>query len=197
VLQVQVLLAVRFTLGLLLAASSIGKLIHIARFANTLRGLGVRRRFTLPLALIFTITEGCLSVLLLGGAWTVPIALAAVSLFALFGAVSLWAARYRPGVPCSCFGVTQEVLGLRTASRAAALLALSLLYLALIVVAGQDRASVETVFSAGLMALGVILLSRWIMFLPTLVSLIEHRRQGAAVLDLLEFERHPATQVVQ
>jgi methylamine utilization protein MauE len=123
-----VVLAVVLSSTMLYAAAS--KLATPWNLKKTLDALGLSS-LAWPLAAALITVEAATGMGTAVGAVTPVVAVAAIGLLVLFAAAGIWARLGRISASCSCFGVGQSKLGLRTAGRA---LLLALGYAAYLVI---------------------------------------------------------------
>ena len=121
-------LAVVLGSTMLYAAAS--KLATPWNLKKTLDGLGLDA-ISWPLAGAVIAVEASIGLLTAVAAVVPAVSIAAVTLLALFAAAGVWARLGRLSVSCSCFGVSQSKLGLKTAARAGLLAVGYLAYAAL------------------------------------------------------------------
>jgi hypothetical protein len=107
-------------LGSTMFYASASKLATPWNLKKTLDALGLSR-VAWPLAAALITVEAAIGIGTAVGAAIPVVAVAAIGLLVLFAAAGIWARLGRISASCSCFGVRQSKLGLRTAGRAALL----------------------------------------------------------------------------
>jgi uncharacterized membrane protein YphA (DoxX/SURF4 family) len=112
----------RAVVAVTLVASGSAKLGDLSSFADTVRGVGVPRRYARGLGTAVALVETALGVLALAGAWVHAVDAAILALLVVFGAITAYAWRTRPDLRCRCFGALSDSrFGRRTLLRTIAL----------------------------------------------------------------------------
>jgi hypothetical protein len=121
----------RAVVGLALVASGSSKLGNLSSFAETVRGIGVARRYVGGVSAVVAIAETALGLAIFAGVRPFAIDAAVLALLVVFVAVATYAWRTTPELRCRCFGsLSESKFGLRTLARTVALAAVAALVVA-------------------------------------------------------------------
>jgi uncharacterized membrane protein YphA (DoxX/SURF4 family) len=122
----------RAAVAVTLVASGSAKLGDVRSFAETVRGVGVPRRYARALGGAVALVETTLGALALAGLWVRAVDAAMLAMLLLFAGIAVYAWRTSPDLRCRCFGsLSDSRFGRRTLLRTVALAAVA----ALVVVA--------------------------------------------------------------
>jgi uncharacterized membrane protein YphA (DoxX/SURF4 family) len=114
----------RAVVGLALVASGSSKLGNLSSFAETVRGIGVARRYALGLGAAVSAVETGLGLAVFAGLRPFAIDAAVLALLLVFVGVATYAWRTTPELRCRCFGsLSESKFGVRTLARTVGLAA--------------------------------------------------------------------------
>ena len=169
---------IRNAAGVVFLLAALGKARDIPVFEDTLHALAVPARFRLVAAWALVATESGIGLAILSGRNAALASLLATCVLGLFAAVSIWAERSSQEIPCNCFGRSPTRLGMPTLARAL-LFELAILAFYATSLSGTSYPwwptdISELVPSVGV-AIGLVILGRWILEAPTLASLMRAR----------------------
>src|SRR5262245_34006054 len=171
-------LAARLALAVVLLAAAIGKARDFRAFAVPLRGLGLPRQLAKAATAGLIAVEAGLGLVVWSGQARELAAVVAALLLAAFVGVAVFALASGREVACNCFGSGSARLGWATVARSG-LMGMGLALYALGPAFSWPTTLSGTFNDAALIAtstLGMLLLARWTLTVPTLARLIAARR---------------------
>lgn len=175
--------ALRFALAIVLAVAAVAKARRFDAFVRTVDTILPSRRTATTAAAAVVAVEAALAILLATGAWVNAVCLAALTLFLVFAAVSLWATRRGLHVQCNCFGQSERELGKDSLVTSLLLAGATVAYWALARKTDESLTLGELPLAVVLGA-AVALAGRWLFAAGGLVRIVQQRR--ALERDLAE-----------